>query len=147
MESLATGDSESIAQTQETAPVTLTTPLLLSTSSLVGGLVQGVCAVLVASSTLRVFAGIGSLAAAVKSSSIHSDAVRIPLMLISTALAILTLFVLWNARRLRNLTSARWRKRPLTSRQKMTIAISLVSSILSLVLAAGEAIVHPLFHG
>jgi len=117
----------------------------LAVASAIGGAIQGACAILVASSSLKGFVGVAALAAAVKSSKLHSEIVRIPLMAISVVLACLTLFVLWNAHRLRNLPSARWRRRPLTSAQKFSIVFSLLLSVLTLLLVFYELTLHPLF--
>jgi hypothetical protein len=121
------------------------TSVLLSATSVAAGIIQGACAILVASSTAKIFLGIAGLAAAVKTSELHAEIIRIPMILISTILSFITLFVLWNAHRLRNLPSAHWRKRPLTSRQKLGIAFSLTASILTLVLVVAEITIHPLF--
>jgi hypothetical protein len=119
--------------------------LWLAMASTVGGLVQGACAVLVASSSLKGLVSVAALAGALKASKLHSDIVRVPLMAVSVLLSCLSLFVLWNAHRMRNLPSARWRKRPLTSRQWLAILFSLSLSLLTLVLVVYEAMLHPLF--
>lgn len=121
------------------------TSVLLSLTSFAGGLIQGACAILVASSTAKVFLGVAGLAAALKSSELHANIVRLPLMAVSTALALITLFVLWNAHRMRNLPSARWRRRALPTRQKVGIAFSFVAAFITLVLVVAEVTIHPLF--
>lgn len=113
--------------------------------SLISGIIQGACALLVASSSLKILFGLAALAAAIKSSRLHSNLIRIPLMGLSTVLACLTLFVLWNGWQLRNLPSARWRKQPLTFRKKLGIALSFLSAIMTLALAFGEVALHPIF--
>jgi hypothetical protein len=119
--------------------------LILPTLSLVGGIIQGACAILIASSSLKVLVGLTALAAAMKSSRFHSDVVRIPLIVISSALACWTLFVVWNGWRLRNRTAARWRKKSLTFRQKLAICVSVASALVTLSLVIGEIVVHPIF--
>lgn len=119
--------------------------VLLSISSVAGGIIQGACAILVASSTAKIFLGVAGLAAALKTSEFHSEAVRLPMMAVSTILALITLFVLWNAHRMRNLPSARWRKRALTARQKLGIAFSFTAAVITLVLVVSEIIIHPIF--
>lgn len=121
------------------------TSVLLSISSVAGGIIQGACAILVASSTAKFFLGITALSAAVKSSELHANIVRLPLMAISTIFALITLFVLWNAHRLRNIPSARWRKRALTPRHRIGIAFSFSAAVLTLVLVIAEATIHPIF--
>ncbi len=121
------------------------TSVLLSLTSFAGGIIQGACAILVASSTAKIFLGVAGLAGALKTSEFHREAVRLPLMAVSTVLAIITLFVLWNGHRMRNFPSARWRKRTLTARERLGIGFSLVASVLTLVLVIAEISIHPLF--
>lgn len=123
--------------------------IFFSGVSIVSGIIQGACAILVASSSLKILVGLAGLAAAMKSSQIHSEPVRLPLMAISTIFAVVTLFVLWNGHRLRNLPSARWRKRELSLRSKLAIAFSLASALITLFLVATELYIHPIFghHG
>jgi hypothetical protein len=118
--------------------------LVLSGTSFISGVIQGACAVLVASSSLKILVGVAGLAAAMKSSKIHSDPVRVPLMAVATLLALVTLFVLWNGHRLRNLPSARWRKQSLSLKRKAAIAFSLLSAVMTLVLVVAELLIHPI---
>ena len=120
--------------------------LLLSSAAFVGSLVEGACAILVASASAKLFVGLGAVAGAVKASRLHSDIVRIPVLLVSATAALITLLVLWNAWRARNRSAARWRKKPMTLREKFSFAIALLASVLTLALAFGEAIEHPIFH-
>ena len=123
--------------------------VLLSGVSIVSGIIQGACAILVASSSLKILVGLAGLAAAMKSSEIHSEPVRLPVMAISVVFAIVTLFVLWNGHRLRNLPSARWRKRVLNLRTRLAIGFSMASALITLLLVAAELYIHPIFghHG
>jgi len=120
--------------------------LLLSTAAFVGSLVEGACAILVASASAKLFVGLGAVAGAVKASRLHADIVRIPVLLVSAAAALITLLVLWNAWRARNRSAARWRQKPMTLREKFSLAITLLASVLTLALVIGEAIEHPIFH-
>ena len=120
--------------------------LSLSIAALVGSLVEGVCAILVASASAKLFLGLGAVAGAVKASRLHADIVRIPVLLVSTAAALISLLVLWNAWRARNRSAARWRKRPMTLRETFTFGVTLLASVMSLSLVLGEAIEHPIFH-
>jgi hypothetical protein len=119
--------------------------LWLAMASTVGGIIQGACAVLVASSSLKGLVSVAALAGALKASKLHSEIVRVPLMALSVLLSCLTLFVLWNAHRMRNLPSARWRKRPLTGKQWLAILFSLSLSAITLILVVYEVMLHPLF--
>ena len=120
--------------------------LLLSSAAFVGSLVEGACAILVASASAKVFVGLGAVAGAVKASRLHADIVRIPVLLVSATAALITLLVLWNAWRARNRSAARWRKKPMTLREKFSFAITLVASVLTVALVVGEVIEHPVFH-
>ena len=120
--------------------------LLLSSVALVGSLIEGACAILVASASAKLFLGLAAVAGAVKASRLHADIVRIPVLLVSAAAALITLLVLWNAWRARNRPAARWRKRPLTWREKFSFAVTLLASVMTLALVVGEAIEHPIFH-
>ena len=120
--------------------------LLLSSAALVGGFIESACAILVASASAKLFLGLGAVAGAVKASRLHADVVRIPVLLVSAAAALITLLVLWNAWRARNQSGARWRKRPMTLREKFSLAATLLASVMTLGLVVGEAIEHPIFH-
>ena len=134
------------AGTQSTATETKVKGTLLSALSLIGGLIQGACAILVATSSVKLFLGVASVAAAMQTSRFHADIVRVPMMLVSALLACLSLFTVWNGWRLRNLPSARWRKRPLSTQRKLGIAFTIVTSAAALVLVIAEAVVHPIAH-
>lgn len=118
----------------------------LSVASVAASLVQGICIFAVGINWAKVAFGVTSVAASGGSSLIHSDPVRYGLRYLSAILATATLWVIWNGWRLRNRSAARWRKVPLTSREKWTIAIGLVSSILSWVLIVAEVFAHQKMH-
>jgi TRAP-type C4-dicarboxylate transport system permease small subunit len=94
---------------------------IVNWSSLLFALLQSACSALIAISGLRVAIGLGSLAAAAginaPARGFHRDAIRIPMMALSLAGALITLYILWHIRRLRNRPAARWRVKPLTARQ------------------------------
>jgi hypothetical protein len=140
-----------VTETDLVAPVEETqksssSSLLLSSAALVGSLVEGACAILVASASAKLFVGLGAVAAAVKASRLHADIIRVPVLLVSAAAALIMLLVMRNAWRARNQSAARWRKRPMTMREKSTFAITLLASFLTLALVVGEVIEHPIFH-
>jgi len=120
--------------------------LLLSSAAFVGSVVEGACAILVASASAKLFLGLGAVAGAVKASRLHADIVRIPVLLVSAAAAMITLLVLWNAWRARNRSAARWRKRPMTLREQVSFAVTLLGSVITLALVVAETIEHPIFH-
>ena len=120
--------------------------LLLSSAAFVGSLVEGACAILVASASAKVLVGLGAVAGVVKASRLHADIIRIPVLLVSAAAAIIMLVVLWNSWRARNRPASRWRKKPMTLREKFSLAVTLLASVMTLALVVGEAIEHPIFH-
>jgi hypothetical protein len=138
-------DTDLISLVEETQKST-SPSLLLSSAAFVGSLVEGACAILVASASAKLFVGLGALAGAVKASRLHADIVRIPVLLVSAAAALIALLLLWNAWRARNRSAARWRKKPLTLREKFSLAFTLLASVLTLALVIGETIEHPIFH-
>lgn len=140
-----TTETDLIAPVEE-AQKSSSLSVLLSSAAFVGSLVEGACAILVASASAKLFIGIGAVAAAVKASRLHADIVRIPALLVSAACAAIMLVVLWNSWRARNRSAARWRKKPLTMRERVSFAITLLASVLTLALVVGEAIEHPIFH-
>ena len=138
-------DTDLISPVEETQKSS-SPSLLLSSAAFVGSLVEGACAILVASASAKLFVGLGAVAGAVKASRLHADIVRIPVLLVSAAAALITLLVLWNAWRARNRSAARWRKKPLTLREKFSLAFTLLASVLTLALVIGETIEHSIFH-
>ena len=120
--------------------------LQIGTPSLVGGLIQGACALLMVSNAGKALLGISTTAVAAKSSFIHSDPVRIPLMIVSALGATLVLYVLWNGWRLRNSSAASWRRQPLTRRERWSIGFALTCSLLTWALVIGEYFAHPIVH-
>ena len=119
--------------------------LVLSSVAFLGSIVEGACAILVASSSAKLFLGLGAVAGAIRASRLHADVVRVAILLVSAATALLTLFILWNLWRARNRSAARWRRRPMTAREKLSLGITFSASVLTLAIVIGEAIEHPLF--
>jgi hypothetical protein len=123
---------------------------LLSWSSFVFALLQSLCSAVVAISGIRVAIGLGALAAAAgihaPARGFHADAIRIPMMTLALVGALLNLYLLWNARRLRNRPAAQWRRIPLTAKKKASERLQLSLSILTLLLLAAEWITHPMIH-
>ena len=71
---------------------------------------------------------------------------RIPVLLVSAAAALIALLVLRNAWRARNRSAARWRKKPMTWRENFSFAITLFGFRADTGARVGEAIEHPIFH-
>ena len=123
---------------------------LINWSSIVFAVLQSVCTAVIAISGFRVAIGLGALAAAAgvdaRARGFHQDAIRIPMMALALAGALLNLFVLWRVRKLRNRQAAQWRQKPLSARKKNSERLQYVLSILTLILLAAEWFTHPLIH-
>lgn len=123
---------------------------LLTWSSFVFALLQSLCTAVVAISGIRVAIGLSALAAAAgihaPASGFHSDAIRIPMMALALVGSLLNLYLLWNARRLRNRPSAQWRRVPLSAKKKASERLQLILSLVTLALLAAEWITHPMIH-
>ena len=111
---------------------------------------QSVCTAVIAISGLRVAIGLGALAAAAgvdaPAHGFHQQAIRIPMMALALAGALLNLFVLWRVRKLRNRPAAQWRQKPLSPKKKNSERLQYALSILTLILLAAEWFTHQLIH-
>ncbi len=119
---------------------------LLSVSGLTAAAIEGVCAGLVLLKGVALFSGLLSLMAAGASSWLHQDQVRIPLMALATAAALLNLYMVGNGWRLRRNPAAAWRVRPLTPAEKRRTALIVAVSLVTLALLAGEVWGHRVLH-
>jgi len=126
------------------------TSKLLTWSTLLFALLQSICTAVLAISGVRVAIGLTALVAAAgvdtPAKGFHSDAIRIPMMLFALAGALINLYLLWNARRLRNRPAAQWRRVPLTAKKRASERAQLILSVLTLALLAAEWLTHPLLH-
>jgi MFS family permease len=113
-------------------------------------LLQALCPAVIALSGLRVLIGIGALAAAAGTDAaprgFHQDLIRIPMMLLALAGAVLNLFVIWQIRRLRNRPAAQWRLSPVPPAKLRSERLQIVLSLLTFVLLAAEWLTHPMIH-
>jgi hypothetical protein len=76
----------------------------------------------------------------------HQNAVRIPFFLIAGGLSLLNLYMYFYAKRRREMSSARWRRQPLSTRERRTQMVQLSSSLLTLGMIAADIVSHRL-HG
>jgi hypothetical protein len=125
--------------------------LLIGLTSFIFILLQSACAAVMAVSGLRLLIGLGSLAAASVIPgfifSIHTDKIRIPMMVIAVFGSVLNLYVVWRIRSLRARPASQWRAQPVTAKQRRSETIQIVLSILSLLLVVAEILAHHLLHG
>ncbi len=128
----------------------LSSAKLINWSSIAFALLQSVCSAVIAISGLRVAIGLGALASAAGADGFvqrfHQDLIRIPMMTLALAGALLNLFVLRRVRKLRNRPAAQWRQKPLSAKKKNSERLQYALSILTLILLAGEWFAHTLLH-
>jgi hypothetical protein len=119
---------------------------VIAWSSLLFAVLQSVCSFFVALDGLRLVIGVGALASVAGAGEqwdrLHTDWVRVPMVALAVAGALLNLTVLLHVRHLRSRPSARWRQRPLTSRKIRMERVQLLLSVVTLVLVAVEEISH-----
>lgn len=120
---------------------------MLGTGSLVLAAVEAICLFLVSANGLIVLLGGAAIGLAQGAAWIHSAAIRLPLLGLAAVGALLNLWLLANSWRLRNATSARWRKKPLLPSERRRIILIATLSVLTLLFVAAELFLHHRFHG
>lgn len=109
--------------------------------------IEAACLFLVSINGIAVLLSGSSLLIAGSASTLHSARVRIPLLAIATSGALINLYILWNAGRLRKSSAASWRVKDLTRREKRRNLILIILSLCTLLVVAGEVYTHNLLHG
>jgi hypothetical protein len=125
------------------------TQRVLTVGSFGFAVIQGVCAAAVFVSGVSTALGFSTLIAATAAgpaTGFHANRFRIPMLALAGAGALVNLFLFWNAERMRRNPAARWRKYPLTRKQRLEKWIQISTSVLTLLLIAGELLAHPLFY-
>ena len=119
-------------------------------ASLIVAVAQSLCTAVLTISGIRVAVGLSALAAAsgiyAPAKGFHQDAIRIPLLILATAGAILNLAVLAWISHLRSRPSAQWRRRELSAKEKRSERLQVAMAILTLVLVGLETWTHPKVH-
>jgi hypothetical protein len=122
----------------------------LAGASLLIALLQSLCTAVLTISGIRVAIGLTALAAAsgiyAPAHGFHQDAIRIPMLTIAAAGALLNLAILAWIWHLRSRPSAQWRRRPLTPKQKRSERLQVALALLTLILVALETWTHPIVH-
>ena len=123
------------------------TQVLLGFGSLTLAAIEAICLFFVTANGVALLLGGASIAFAQGVVFFHSAAIRIPLLSLATIGALLNLWLLFNAWRLRNASSAQWRRKPLEKKERRRIVIVAALSILTLVFVAAELFLHHRLHG
>ena len=123
---------------------------VLGGASLLIALLQSLCTAVLTISGIRVAIGLTALAAAsgvyAPARGYHQDAIRIPMLILAAAGAIINLAVLAWIRHLRSRPSAQWRRRELSPRQKRSERLQVVLAVITLILVGLETWTHPMVH-
>ena len=121
----------------------------LGISALVFAALQAVCPAFVAFSAVRVAVGISSVLAAQIGTALnawHVDWLRIPMMTLAAAGALLNLFVIWHVRRLRNRPAAQWRVTAVPASKIRSERLQIALAALTFVCLGAEWVIHFLEH-
>lgn len=123
---------------------------ILSRGSFLLAFLQSLCTAVLTISGIRVAIGLSALAAAsgiyAPATGWHQDAIRIPMLIIATAGALLNLAVLFWIWNLRARPSAQWRRRELSATERRSERIQVVLAVVTLVLVGLETWTHPMVH-
>src|SRR5450631_4103772 len=123
---------------------------VLGGASLLMALLQSLCTAVLTISGIRVAIGLTALAAAsgiyAPARGWHQDAIRIPLLILAAAGAIVNLGVLAWIWHLRSKPEAQWRRRELSVKEKRSERLQVVLAIVTLLLVGLETWTHPMVH-
>ena len=123
---------------------------LLGGASLALALLQSLCTAVLTVSGIRVAIGLTALAAAsgiyAPARGFHQDAIRIPMLVLATAGAIVNLAVLAWIRHLRAQPSAQWRRREVAPKERRSERLQIVLAVVTLLLVGLETWTHPMVH-
>lgn len=119
-------------------------------TSLLFAILQSLCTAVLTVSGIRVAIGLTALAAAggiyAPAKGFHQDAIRIPMLIVAAAGAVVNLLVLGWIWRLRAQPAAQWRRRTLTTKEERSERLQVALAILTLVLVGLETWTHPMVH-
>jgi hypothetical protein len=122
----------------------------LSGTSLLFALLQSICTAVLTISGIRVAIGLSALAAAAgvyaPARGFHQDAIRIPMLTLAAAGALVNLAVLGWIWHLRSRPSAQWRRRELSPNQKRSERLQVILAVTTLILVGLEVWTHPMVH-
>ena len=126
-------------------------PGIIGLSSFGFALLQSICTLFAAVDGFRVMLGISSLLISASVGSfldrIHSDWIRIPMILFALVGSLLNLAVLMQVRRLRNRPASKWRQMAPTRRKMRMEHLQLLLSVATLIFIGVEEFLHlRLFH-
>jgi len=122
----------------------------LGSASFLFALLQSLCTAVLTISSIRVVIGLSALAAAsgvyAPARGFHQDAIRIPMLVLAAAGAVINLAVLAWIRHLRNRPSAQWRRREIPAKEKRSERLQIILALVTLALVGLETWTHPMVH-
>ena len=123
---------------------------VIAWSSFFFALLQSICSAIVAIDALRIAIGIGALALTTGAGAamvrFHTDAIRVPMIVVALLGSLLNLAILMHVRHLRSRPAAQWRQKPLSPKQKRTEFAQLALSVATLALLVVEEYFHFSLH-
>jgi len=123
----------------------------VSGTAMVMALLQSLCTAILTINGIRVGIGVAALAAssiAAPLLSFHRDAIRIPMLSIAVAGAVVNLAVLAWVWHLRGRPESQWRTQPITKKQSWSERLQVAMALATLLLAGLEIYTHPIVnHG
>ncbi len=135
---------------ESASPAAIAKTRLINWTSLIFALLQSACTAVIAISGIRVAIGVGAIAAAAGSDlparGFHSDAIRIPMMVLALAGACINLYVIGRIRRLRARPASQWRQEDVPASKLRAERIQISLAIITLLLLLAEAVTHPMLH-
>jgi hypothetical protein len=135
------------SELEETAGTSTARRWAFSLTSLFFIVLQSACSLVMALSGVRVLIGLGALAAVTAGAQapptgLHSDEIRIPMMILAVAGSLINLYVIWKIRSLRKRQSSRWRQQPISRKRIWGENTQIALAILTLLLVAAEFFAH-----
>ncbi|MDE3201558.1 MAG: hypothetical protein KGN79_11630 [Acidobacteriota bacterium] len=135
--------TQSLEPAQPAHPIARTA---LAGASLGLVLLQSVCTFFTALSGLRLFLGVAALATATRAGiawdHIHSNWLRVPMLIFAFAGSVLNLAILRRIHRLRRNSATHWRQSAPSTRKLLSERLQLILSITTLALIALEEFTH-----
>jgi hypothetical protein len=123
---------------------------VVSGASFLFALMQSLCTAVLTISGIRVAIGLSALAAAsgiyAPAHGWHQDAIRIPMLILAAAGAIVNLAVLAWIWHLRARPSAQWRRREIGKKERRSERLQVVLAVVTLLLVGLETWTHPMVH-
>ncbi len=123
----------------------------VSLASVMMALLQSMCTAVLTINGIRVGIGLAALAASsiwTPVLAFHRDAIRIPMLTLAVAGALVNLAVLFWIWRLRARPEAQWRRKEITKKQRASEWLQVAMSLATLLLVGLEIWTHPMLnHG